>query len=311
MAMEAKLAYSQRSAARSSEFNGTFQQVYNVTGVGVSDDPTLAEGLPEFGDRIADQWICSSMRGQTHPELEGVAQVTVDYTIDPVMQPIIVNIFTSHKTMAAWKARGGKTAGGRTIEDGEQILNSAGDPYNPPLTWEKPLIRVEIVKRMANQDFDASWITDYAKHVNSTAFPIQYTDGNNHAINLGTYEKHTVFLSEIRAPELYEPYYHRQVTYCLEIDQDTWSKKVPDMGPRCWRADPNGKLRLVLPRSEDGAFYSGAALLDGTGKQLKPPARDDGTPESYNNQDSAFKENEFDVIGEAELRSLQMFDWGS
>jgi hypothetical protein len=308
----ATLAYSKVLITATSGHRQGWEAGFNVDGLTRSDDPLAAAGLPVLGMLDDSGWVCNSLEARLDPDLESFAAVVAQWTLDPIFLPIEISWYTSHDTRAAWKQQQpfGENDPNRAdpylaTEHSERIVNRAGDLYSPPLTYDRPLIRMEVVRRYRNEEFVPNVITDFCFHKNSNKFYLQYTDGNGHVLDLGVFPAGSMYLADVRAPEVFEPYYHKQVTWSFEIDYDLWLKRVPNIGPRCTLAglsasDPRyGKP--FPPRDPNGALLNGLALLDRDGHQLQPT----GNPPRLEN---GIIDLVFNVVGTADFNLLNLLD---
>lgn len=288
MSMSCYLAYSQKYSDASM---GTrrWRQVYLVSGMARSDDPVTCPGLPTLGGLTADaNFACIELAGETDPEDETLARVAATYAQSPVKLPIEVSVFTSHKTVSCWKD-----------VYGYWIVGAAGDPYSPPLEDDAPLIRIEVVRRRSNGEFFPADITKYVNHVNSKPFSFYYKDGNGNKIYWQPFPTGSMLCSDIRAIEVREPYYHKLVTYCFEMEKEDWKRRIPNIGPRC--RDPKTK-ELVLPKTFAGLPFRGQALLNPDGTQWLPP-------ENWNGSTIDFPQHEpIAIKGVADFGQLYLFD---
>jgi len=326
----ATLAYSQRGVSARAGYHYSAFLVYNVLDVGAGEDPTQADDLPYLGQKdtvLGYEAVCINLSSRLHPELESAAQVTVEWVEDPLSMPPEVSYFTSHKQVAAWLATrallGIPTDEARSFmgTDGEwngygtrlktEIVprNSAGDLYNPPLSMDKPLIRLEVVRRRSCEEWYADTIL-YTKKTNLNPFAIEYLDGNGDVCWDGEFDPGTVLLSDIRAPMIREPYYHRMVTYCFEIDPETWLKKVPNMGPRVVKpgGSDSGTSKLELPLDDAGTKFHGSVPLRPGGEQVS--AADLMGGKTYDNIFEIYDRIDFDELGTTTASGYKgVFDW--
>ena len=115
----------------------------------------------------------------------------------------------------------------------EDIRNSAGDRYNPPVTYDVAMQRVEIVTRMSLQAYDAIDWGSYLKHWNEAAYDVTQKDpDNSDNDSTATYTEGSLMMVDLRAPLVKEPFFHRLVTCVFLFDPDLWGARLPDMGPR-------------------------------------------------------------------------------
>jgi hypothetical protein len=99
-----------------------------------------------------------------------------------------------------------------------------------------------------------------------------------------------VFLSDLRASLVREPFYHYVVTGAFEVDEETWKKRLLDAGPQY--KDDNGKK--IAFRDDNKVLFGGIGLLDGTGKKLA--------------SDAAAHWLTFQTIRKADFNSLKLVD---
>ena len=264
-----------------------------------------ATGLPQIGDQLQDGgFVCVSVSPKSLDD-QGTATVDVRWQEDPLTLTPEVHYFTASKTKPAWQgiATDPGTVADQTndilwdFDSTEDIRNSAGDRYNPPVTYEMPLDRIEITFRASllwhdtgappglvpSTPFVGNW-DDYLKHWNATDFVVTQTDPDKSGnTSTRTFPAGSLMFIDKRAPLIKEPYYHRLVTCIFLYDPDLWGMRLPDMGPRCLKhlgPDGSGGVKLIpwttnangLGTVTDalGRPFSGPAELDGQGNQLLP-----------------------------------------
>jgi hypothetical protein len=282
-----------------------------------------ADALPKIGDLSQDgQIVCVSLTPRSLDD-QGTAYVDVRWQEDPLTLPAEVHVFSMSKQKPAWQgialAYGGPNdlpppdgppqPGEDDLFDDdviEDIRNSAGDRYNPPVTYEAAMRRVEVVchcsllwfdegispenarKLPSDDGFTGNW-SDYLNHWNKSDYEITQVDPDNPGNNSSTtYPPGSLMLTDVRAPLVKEPYFHRLLTCIFLYNPDLWGMRLPDMGPRCLKhLGPDGKGGVgLIPWTKDGKGrgtvtdalgrpYSGAAELDGKGNQLVP--KNDGS----------------------------------
>ncbi len=261
-----------------------------------------AEKLPKPGNVNADGGlVCVSVSPKSCDD-QGTAYVDVRWQEDPLTLPTEVHYFSGSKTRPAWQ--GVAMDPGNVPNDGESgelwdfdptedIRNSAGDRFNPPLAYDVPLERVEICFHASllwhdtgetsdgSTNFSGNW-EKYLKRWNKSDFTVVQVDpDNDQNSSTRTFPKGSLMLVDKRAPLVKEPYYHRLVTLAFLYDPDLWGTRIPDMGPRCYKhasVDAGGNSVLApwpgngLGPVTDamGRPYSGVAELDGAGNQLLP-----------------------------------------
>jgi hypothetical protein len=285
-----------------------------------------ATGLPKLGDvSHSGGYICTSLVCRSLSD-QGTAEVDVTYIEDPLTLVTEVNYFGQSKPKPAWRGiaqmYGGEddtpppaappAPGTDDLYDDDSIQdirNSAGDRYNPPVQYEVALQRVEVSFRASLQWFDTGeadvgsggdgeeddpgdeedaggfsgdW-GSYLKHWNQTDFKVTQTDPDNSGNSSSvTFPAGTLMLVDVRAPLVKEPYFHRFVTCIFLYDPDMWCQRLPDMGPRCLKylATRGGEVVQIEPpgfptarvavTDTMGRPFGGSAELDGEGCQAIP-----------------------------------------
>jgi len=129
------------------------------------------------------------------------------------------------------------------------VVNSAGDPFDPPFTEDLP--RIGLVATRFEANFDPLTILYYSDRVASDSF-MGFPAGAARCV-------------EINA----DPHYENgvacyRVSYQFEFDEHQWAHRPIDVGGRA--LDDNGVLKVV--GDENGVSHGGLVLLDGTGKML-------------------------------------------
>lgn len=105
--------------------------------------------------------------------------------------------------------------------NGDGIVNSAGDPFDPPAMMDDSRRVVTVLKMMTEVP---SWILSYQDAVNSDAFTV---DGVS--IGIGKAKMQRVSVSEPRQINLT---YYREVTMEIHLQRDGWDLQILDAGFR-------------------------------------------------------------------------------
>ena len=131
----------------------------------------------------------------------------------------------------------------------EPIVNSAGDPFDPPLVEDKP--RIGLIATRFEADFDPSIIPYYSNKVASDSF-LGFAAGVARCV-------------EINANPHYENgESSHSVSYNFEFDEDRWVHSILDAGGRY--LDDNEVLKVAA--DDEGVSHGGLVQLDGTGHLL-------------------------------------------
>ena len=324
MADDAFLRYSHRTATQRTGGRYDLHELWQVPNIdntgGGEDDPSdswqhevlNANDLPQLGDYSRDGgYICTSVVCRSLDD-QGTADVDVTWQEDPLTLVSEVNYFGQSKPKPAWQGiaqqYGGpdNTAAPTTppttdylfdFDSIEDIRNTADDRYNPPVQYDVPLERIEVMFRCSlkwhdtgvsagggggSSPFTGNW-DDYLKHWNETDFVMTQTDpDNSDNSSTRTFPAGTLMLFDKRAPLVKEPYFHRCITLIFLYDPDMWCSRLPDMGPRCrkYLATVNGHIVQIEPPGYPtarvavtdtmGRPFGGSAELDGHGNQMIP-----------------------------------------
>ena len=101
---DAFLAYGNAGGSYNSDGQRHSYRVYIVEECDVDKSPLDATNVPKIGAASKDgMWVLSELRYERSRELETTCIVTADYVRDPLSLPLEVSIYTSHKTVAAWR----------------------------------------------------------------------------------------------------------------------------------------------------------------------------------------------------------------
>ncbi len=224
--------------------------------------PYLSEhpSMPSF--------ICKKLRIEQDDESPLKWMATATYSTRPVsdldVQVQQANTPVSREAQISWSASGYQKA----IEqdkDGKAILNSAGDPFDPPIEIEQYRWVASVSKNMLTVP---AWLLQYAGAVNSDSYVI---DGlpvpakASRITGLG--------ISEWKTDKIATgvEYRYRTVTLRIEFRYELYTLKVLDQGFR--RKDPNDSTKRI-PIYEDGSVerpVTTPRLLDGSGNTLANP----------------------------------------
>lgn len=143
-------------------------------------------------------------------------------------------------------------------KDGDAVLNSAGDPFNPPVMRDDHRTVCRIVK---NASTVPTYVLTYPNAVNSTAFTIdgvtvaqRYAKISNVAVSEAKRRNGVVF---------------RTVNIEMQIRNQTWDFEILDAGFR--RLDPSDSSDRILIVNDDETLPTDPVLLDGSGAVLSDP----------------------------------------
>jgi len=151
-------------------------------------------------------------------------------------------------------------------DDGDGVVNSAGDPFDPAPTMEHSRPIVSIRK---NVSAIPTWFATYRDAVNSASW---YVDGMSFAAR-------TAKISDLRisAKRIANFVTFRTLEIEVQIDEATWDLRVLDQGFR----ELDGTDRKNIVNDGDGGDPSGPVLLNGSGAQIADPEPGDAVFEVF------------------------------
>lgn len=138
-------------------------------------------------------------------------------------------------------------------KDGNAVVNSAGDKFDPPLAFTIPILVLNISRnepRTGGQAFAASKITTYVNFVNDSAF---WGFAQDKVLCTGISASPT----EINGHKAW------RVTYTFKIKESTWEFEPLEYGP-------SQVVGGVKKRCTDGKGYPISDRLSALGVQLTP-----------------------------------------
>jgi len=143
-------------------------------------------------------------------------------------------------------------------KDGDAVVNSAGDFFDPPAMMDDSRRVVTVQKNLTAVP---TWILDYQDAVNSDQFTV---DGVTIAIGTAKMQRVSVGAEDIRNGIAF-----RQVTFTMHLQRDGWDMQILDAGFR--RIDPGDSTKRIAISLDDGTEPTTPALLDGSGGLLSNP----------------------------------------
>jgi len=142
--------------------------------------------------------------------------------------------------------------------NGNFIVNSAGDPFDPPLMMDDSRRVVTVQKNLA---FVPDWILDYQDAVNSDAFTV-----DNVAIGVGLAKIQSVTVGEVQRRNGTA---FRSVTFTIHLQRDGWLMRPLDAGFR--ELTYAGEL-INIKNPGDDELPGAPVPLDGSGAALANPS---------------------------------------
>ena len=146
---------------------------------------------------------------------------------------------------------------------GELILNSAGDPFDPPAMKDMSRISATVKK---NLTFVPTWLLDYPDAVNSDAFVLDNVDIPPRIAKI---QKVTV------AEDWQERNFikFREVTFLIHFRPEKWLLEILDAGFR----EKDATKRKNMKNDGDAERPTAPIPLDGAGKMLADPSPSNAT----------------------------------
>jgi hypothetical protein len=166
---------------------------------------------------------------------------------NPLAQPPVYEITRGSKTIPVDRDR-----------DGKPIVNSAGDPFDPPLTVTRAT-RFLSVRRYEPTPFNLSQADEYLETVNSQAWLIQ-------GLNIQPGAARCVDISPVGEYAAGAKYL--LVNYAFEIDKDGFQPQVMDLGLRSWAVIGGDTVKAELIDGTETQI-SNAVRLNGKGKPME------------------------------------------
>lgn len=145
---------------------------------------------------------------------------------------------------------------------GNPIVNTAGDPFDPPVERDQTRCRIEITQNLSTLATGGS---------NPIATLLGYANSINNDVWFGFPVKTVKFQPPIIVPkysQFADVIYYR-VTYVFDYNPDTWTKKVENVGYR--QLVTVSGVTTQQPILIDGAFATAPAYLDASGHYIPPP----------------------------------------
>lgn len=145
-------------------------------------------------------------------------------------------------------------------EDGYAVVNSAGDPYDPPVMRDNSRWFAEVTCNVASVP---TWVLTYPDAVNSDAFTV---DGIPVAVGLAKVQKLRISGKKTRNDVPY-----RVVTFHLHFREEGWHFKPLDAGFRRIYSGTNRELITMENEAGETEYPVAPVPLDGSGVELTDP----------------------------------------
>ncbi len=206
---------------------------------------------PVIGSAFRDAWCISSTPTCTEP-WKGW-RITAEYSseremnVDPTQDAMQIRIYTEQFQKPAVFNK-----------DNELIVNSAGDPYDPPPMMDDSRRVISLVRNVASCP---SWVLDYQDAVNSDSFVVY---GVTYAAGVGKVQ--SVSMSNLQKRNGIDFY---SLEILIHLQRNGWKLKTLDAGFR--ELGYGGELINILNDGDDERV-SAPVPLDGSGGALSNPS---------------------------------------
>lgn len=207
---------------------------------------------PRIGQAFRDAWCISSTPACTDP-WKGWT-ITAEYSSeremneDPTQDAMQIRVYTEQFQKPAVFNK-----------DNELIVNSAGDPYDPPPMMDDSRRVISLVRNVATCP---AWVLDYQDAVNSDSFTVR---GVTYAV--GTGKVQSISLSDDQKRNGIDFY---TLEVLIHLQKNGWILKTLDAGFR--EVSGSGGELINILNSGDGERVSAPVPLDGSGAALANPS---------------------------------------
>jgi hypothetical protein len=245
-------------SARNSRGVRTYTRVFWVETTSDNDGPYTvgsASGLPLIGSVHPDDsgaW-CTDLEVQNTNPWKGWT-VTAQYSTErelsttPTNDPAIITWSSEQfQRVAAFD------------KNGNAIVNSAGDPFDPPNMMDDSRRVVSVTKNLSAVP---SWILTYQDAVNSDSFTV---DGITIGVGLAKMQSVTVGEEQSRNGTAF-----RTVNFIMHLQKSGWLLEPLDAGFREIDYTSSSLINILNPG--DGERPSAPVPLDGAGRALAEPS---------------------------------------
>jgi hypothetical protein len=159
------------------------------------------------------------------------------------------------------------------------VVNSAGDPFDPPVMVDDCRFGVTVTKNLATVP---TWILNYVNAINDDEVTI-----DNVVVPMRSLKVMSVSVGDWRERNWTS---YREVSMAFSVETVSHVRDVLDAGFR----EKSG-LRVIVRKNivnDDGSRISSPALLDGNGKKLDDPQPEDAIYMRY----GVYPEGDFNVL---------------
>lgn len=220
---------------------------------------------PVIGQAFRDAWCISSTPACTDPwkgwTITAEYSSAVEMNVDPTQDAMQIRVYTEQFQKPAVFDK-----------NGNKIVNSAGDPFDPPLMMDDSRRVISLVRNVAAYP---SWVLSYQDAVNSDTFTVR---GITYAAGVGKVQSVSISDGQIRNNV---PFYTVEVL--IHLQKNGWILQPLDVGFR--ELGYSGDLINIL-NPGDTERPSAPVPLDGSGHQLDNPSTTNNVLLSYSVYDT-------------------------
>lgn len=206
---------------------------------------------PVIGQAFRDAWCISSTPACTDPwkgwTITAEYSSAVEMNVDPTQDAMQIRVYTEQFQKPAVFDK-----------NGNKIVNSAGDPFDPPLMMDDSRRVISLVRNVAAYP---SWVLSYQDAVNSDTFTVR---GITYAAGVGKVQSVSISDGQIRNNV---PFYTVEVL--IHLQKNGWILQPLDVGFR--ELGYSGDLINILNQGDDER-PSAPVPLNGSGYQLSNPS---------------------------------------
>lgn len=221
---------------------------------------------PRIGQAFRDAWCISVTPACTDP-WKGWT-VTAEYSSeremneDPTQDAMQIRVYTEQFQKPAVFDK-----------NGEKIVNSAGDPFDPPLMMDDSRRVISLVRNVAAYP---SWVLSYQDAVNSDSFTVR---GITYAAGVGKVQSVSISDGQIR-----NGYQFYTLEVLIHLQKNGWILQPLDVGFR--ELDYAGTSLINILNPGDNERPSAPVPLDGAGRALANPSTTNNVLLSYSVYDT-------------------------
>lgn len=220
---------------------------------------------PVIGQAFRDAWCISSTPSCTDPwkgwTITAEYSSAVEMNVDPTQDAMQIRVYTEQFQKPAVFDK-----------NGNKIVNSAGDPFDPPLMMDDSRRVISLVRNVAAYP---SWVLSYQDAVNSDTFTVR---GITYSAGVGKVQSVAISDGQIRNDI---PFYTVEVL--IHLQKNGWILQPLDVGFR--ELGYGGDLINIL-NPGDTERPSAPVPLDGSGHQLSNPSTTNNVLLSYSVYDT-------------------------